>query len=78
MMEVNLKESAKTEDEIIREVAEEEGMTEQEVREMWEAFKGQAEEYRNTKKISGVKSKANSKKAKAKRKEAKKSRKRNR
>lgn len=70
----------KTEDEIIREVAEEEGMTEEEVKEMWEAFKQQAEEYKQQKirAKNATKPKRDNKKAKAKRKNAKKSRKKNR
>lgn len=36
---------SKTEDEIIAEVAEEKGLTKEEVREMWESFKNKVKEY---------------------------------
>lgn len=65
----------KTDDEIIREVAEEEGMTEEEVKEIWEAFQQQVEDYKKSKETT-VKHSKN--KRKVKRKMAKKSRKKNR
>lgn len=64
-----------TEDEIIREVAEEEGMTEEEVKEMWDTFKEQIRSRAN--KVAN-KPKRDKQKVKAKRKSAKKSRKQNR
>ena len=36
---------SKTEDEIIAEVAEEKGLTKEEVKEMWESFKNKVKEY---------------------------------
>src|SRR5690554_2570975 len=71
----------KTEDEIIKEVAEEEGLTEEEVREMWELFKKEAREYQEYKRMkstNATKPKRDKKKNKLKRKNAKKSRKQNR
>ena len=38
----------KTEDEVVREVAEEEGLTEEEVREIWELFKKKLGNTRST------------------------------
>ena len=62
----------KTLDEIVAEVAEEEGMTKEDVRKMYDAYLQELREH------SGTKKKKNKGKAKAKRKQAKKSRKKNR
>jgi hypothetical protein len=67
----------KSEEEMIREVAEEEGMTVEEVREIWDTFKAEARGYVNSKK-KATKSKFDKSKSKTKKKQAKKSRKRNR
>lgn len=68
-----------TEEEIIREVAEEEGMTYEEVKEMWDTFKDNAHTaFDKFKKNNATKPKRNHKKVKAKRKQAKKARKKNR
>lgn len=62
----------KTEEEIIREVAEEEGLSVEEVREIWDTFKAKGV------RKPLIKKKKDHKKEKAKRKTAKKSRKKNR
>jgi hypothetical protein len=69
-------ENNQSEESVIREVAEEEGMTYEEVKEMWDTFKDTA---RNAKaKRSVTKPKTNKSKEKSKKKQAKKSKKRNR
>jgi hypothetical protein len=68
-------EEVKSEEDIIREVAEEEGMTYEEVREIWDTFKFEAQ---TLKKNRATKPKVDKNKAKAKKKQAKKSKKRNR
>lgn len=62
-----------TEEDIIREVAEEEGLSYEEVKEIWDTFKKTLRNKRNS-----AKSKNDRTKLKAKRKQAKKSRRRNR
>ena len=72
----------KTEDEIIAEVAEEEGLTKEEVKEMWESFKNKVKEYEEElnriKRNTTTKHKKDKKKIKWKRKSVRKSRKKNR
>lgn len=67
----------KKEEDIIREVAEEEGMTYEEVKEVWDLFKSEAQELRNYR-GKAKKSKSNNEKVKSRKKQAKKSKKRNR
>lgn len=71
-----VEETPQTEEEIIREVAEEEGMTYEEVKEMWEIFKQEAE--RAIVKIPATKPKFDKAKKKKAKKQAKASKKRNR
>jgi hypothetical protein len=68
-------EETKSEDDIIREIAEEEGMSYEEVKEIWETFKFEA---RTAKASRATKPKRDKEKVKAKKKQAKKSKKRNR
>lgn len=64
------------EDEIIRQVAEEEGMNYEEVKEIWDAFKSEAKNVKRKKSVT--KTKVDKVKKKTKNKQAKASRKRNR
>lgn len=73
---VELTNDNKSEEDIIREVAEEEGLSYEDVKSIWDTFKTEASTYKASK--TTTKSKRDKTKAKSNKKQAKKSRKKNR